>query len=146
MTEMRGRTNRTPQHAEKFLETLRKGHTVAFCATVAGISLRCAYDWREADPEFKAAWEDAYEHGSHMIEEEARRRAVDGVQEPVFYQGVEVAQVRKFSDGLMLPILRARLDRYKDRQELHHTGNITVTRLIFSAEPTPAIEHEPDDG
>lgn len=133
MTDIR--TIRTAQRAEDFLTALRKGHPVAVAAAAADMGLRSAYDWRDADPEFKARWEDAYEHGSMMIEEEARRRAVDGVLEPVFYQGTHVADVRKYSDALILPILRARLEKYRDRQELNHTGAAFVVNIHKGTTP-----------
>ena len=41
-----------------------------------------------------------------MIEAEARRRAVDGVDEPVYYQGKEVGTVRRYSDVLLIFLLK----------------------------------------
>lgn len=49
----------------------------------------------------------AKQQAADRLEEEARRRAVDGWMEPVFYKGEEVGYVRKFSDTLLLRLLEA---------------------------------------
>ncbi len=46
-----------------------------------------AYEWREADPEFAAGWDRALAVGFTALEDEAARRAYEGVDEPVIYQG-----------------------------------------------------------
>ena len=53
------------------------------------------------------------------MEGEARRRAVDGVEEPVgWYQGKPGGLVRKYSDRLLVLLLKAWIpERYKDRTE-----------------------------
>ena len=52
-----------------------------------------------------------------MLEREARRRAVEGVEEPVgFYKGEPSAYVRKYSDTLLIFLMKgARPDKYRDR-------------------------------
>jgi hypothetical protein len=46
-----------------------------------------AYAHQKADVAFAEQWEHALEQGADVLEREARRRAVEGVQEPVFHQG-----------------------------------------------------------
>ena len=44
------------------------------------------------------------------------RRALEGGEEPVFYQGKIVGSVRKYSDTLLMFMLKARRpERYRDR-------------------------------
>jgi hypothetical protein len=45
------------------------------------------YDWRRADTAFQEAWDDALEAGTDLVEFEARRRAIEGVDKPLTYQG-----------------------------------------------------------
>ncbi len=40
-------------------------------------------------------------------EEEAVRRAVDGINEPVFYKGRQVGDIRRFSDTLLIFLMKA---------------------------------------
>ena len=44
--------------------------------------------------------------GRGCLEDEARRRAVDGVDEPVFQQGKQVGTIRKHSDTLLIFLLK----------------------------------------
>src|SRR5690606_18484748 len=78
------------------------------------------YRLRKEDPDFAAAWDEAMEQASDALEVEARRRAIEGWDEPVFYQGMETGMVRKFSDTLLIFLLKgARPEKYRDR--IDHT-------------------------
>ena len=112
---------RTAKVRAAFLAGLEDGMTIAAASKAAGAGRRTMYDWREADTDFAAAWDDAYETGTDVLEDEAKRRAADGVEEPVFYQGEKVATVRKYSDTLLIFMLKGRRpEKFKDRHE--HTG------------------------
>jgi hypothetical protein len=127
---------------EPFLEALRRVPVVQHACDAVGI-LRCtAYRARISDKDFAEAWEDAMEAGVDEAEREAFRRAVQGYEEPVIYQGIvsqtalrdakgEVVRdaageivavpltVRKYSDALMGLILKGRRKKvYADRTEL----------------------------
>lgn len=110
------RTIRTPKRRLNFLQSLRgTGGNVTLSCEMAGISKRAAYDWREVDPNFATAWNEAVEAGTEELELEARRRALIGVEEPVFYQGEICGTVRKYSDTLMIFMLKGRRpDKYRD--------------------------------
>ena len=72
------------------------------------------------------------------MEREARRRGLEGWDEPVFYQGAQLATVRKYSDRMLELLLRGhRPERYKDRFE--HTGPVGgPIQLDLSVELTDA--------
>lgn len=54
--------------------------------------------------------------GTDALEDEAVRRAHEGVLKPVFQQGKEVGHVREYSDALMVTMLKARRpEKFKDR-------------------------------
>lgn len=113
---MRGRTIRTDKKRSGFLALLRDtGGNVTKACESAGIGRRSAYEWREADPEFAAEWDEAVEAGTEELEEEARRRAFSGVDEPVFYQGEVCGEVRKYSDTLLIFLLKGRRpEKYRE--------------------------------
>ena len=68
---------------------------------------------RLADADFAEAWDDPYQAGNDRLEDEAHRRAVDGVAKPVMYRGEVVGEVREYSDALLMFLLRGRRpDRY----------------------------------
>jgi len=70
---------------------------------------------------------DSLDQAAAKLEKEAMRRAVDGVEEPVYYQGERVDSITKFSDPLLKTMLQANLpDKYRDRIDANVTGDITV--------------------
>ena len=96
-----------------FLEALAETGNVTEAAKLAGIAKQTAYVSYHDDAEFRKAWDIAHLAASVPLEEEARRRAVDGVDEPVFYKGKRVATVKKYSDALLMFLLKgANPDRY----------------------------------
>lgn len=120
---MANRTTRTPKKDAAFLDGLRDGLSVTAACLDAGISRRTAYEWRDADDEFRSRWDEAVEEGTDRLEDEAQRRARDGVTEPVFYKGDVVGQVQRYSDTLMIFLLKARRpDKFKDRVTNELTG------------------------
>jgi hypothetical protein len=63
----------------------------------------------------------AREEAVDLLEGEALRRAVQGVEEPVFYKGerVDKGQVRRYSDVLLIFLLKAnRPVKFRDRVEI----------------------------
>lgn len=114
----RGRHSTEEQH-KRFLATLETGASVGAAAEAAGVVRTAAYRWRE-DADFAVLWDDAYERGTDVLEDEAKRRAVDGVPEPVgWFQGVAGGTVQKYSDALLIFSLKARRRaKYSDRTEV----------------------------
>ena len=102
------RTKRTKAREKRFLDALSRGVSVGGAAKEAGFSYGFAYKWRQADPEFAARWQEAYEEGTDRLEDEALRRAVEGFDTPVYYGGKEVGQIRRYSDRLLMFQLRGR--------------------------------------
>jgi hypothetical protein len=73
-----------------------------------------AYYHRKHDPQFAKQWDEAREYGVEMLHARAFQRALEGDLEPIFYNGVRVGYIRKFSDKLQIEMLRAyRPDRFK---------------------------------
>ncbi len=114
----------------RFLEALADTGIVYRAAKLAGTSRSRVYELRKADPDFAKAWAEAEEIAADRLEEEARRRAVDGVLEPVVSGGRVVRDdegnplaIRRYSDALLTIMLRARRpEQYRD-QKLIHAGD-----------------------
>lgn len=102
------RSVRTRDAQGRFLDALTDGATIAAACATAGIGRRTAYDWRKAEPAFAAAWTEALDIGTSALEDEAVRRAVVGVDEPVFYRGEVCGTVTKKSDTMLIFVLRRR--------------------------------------
>lgn len=92
----------------RFLEALAAGDSVRAAAAAAGVSPAEPYVWRRSDSGFKAAWLAAEEAGTDLIEEEAFRRAVKGVEKPVYRGGEVVGHVADYSDTMLMFLLKSR--------------------------------------
>src|SRR5690606_30294263 len=72
----------------------------------AKVPRRTAYDWRSADDEFKRKWDEAWESWVDRLEVSTMRRAIEGYDEPVFYQGKVVGAKKKHEPVLAIFMLK----------------------------------------
>ena len=106
----------------KFLAELRHSGLVSNACRVSGVSRTCAYAHRQKEPDFAEAWDVAEDIGVSKWENEARRRAVDGVERYQVSGGKVVMhnrrpiKIKEFSDHLMKMILCAKRPEYRDHQ------------------------------
>jgi hypothetical protein len=115
---------RTPEKSwqERFLEELAvRGSVVAAC-DAAECSRRNAYDERDRNPEFARLWDEAKRIAVERMEDEARRRAVEGTLKPVFQGGAMVGKVREYSDVLLIFLLKAHDPKYREKQQVELVG------------------------
>lgn len=126
------RTIRTPQKRAAFLEAVAAtGGNITRACKVSKLSKRAVYDWRNAEEKFKDEWEAALELGLDSLEDEARRRAHDGVSKPVFHQGKKCGVIQEYSDTLLIFMLKAgRPDKYRERVDMKHSGRVTLEQLL----------------
>jgi hypothetical protein len=113
-----------------FLAALEASGNVSAAARRAATHRCTAYRHRQADPEFRAAWDEALEVAMDDMEAEARRRAVDGWDEPVFYEGKVCGHIRKYSDALIMFLLKAYRPEFRDNDRVVHSGDTTTTVRI----------------
>ena len=126
------RTKLTPQKIQKFLDNVALGLPIVDAAQQASTTHVTLYRRRLKDPKLAEQWDEAYKQGTAVLEQEAQRRAVVGYLEPVFYQGKQIAQVRKFSDILLIFLLKARDPRFKDRVDVT-SGDQPITASFTAA-------------
>jgi len=55
-----------------------------------------------------AAWDEAVAEGIDRLEDEVHRRAVEGVDRPVYQGGVRVGEIKAYSDSLLTLLLKSR--------------------------------------
>jgi hypothetical protein len=117
-------TPKKPARWEKaFISALADTGIVSHACTAAKIERSTAYRHREQSKPFAVAWDEAVEIAADTLEMEALRRAHDGVEEPVYYKGVLVDTVRKYSDTLMIFLLKAaKPEKFRDRADLSLHG------------------------
>jgi len=93
---------------------------VSRACMAVGIGRQTAYDNRKQDKTFAIAWDEALEISTDLLEEEARRRAFNGVKKPIYQGGKRVGYVQEYSDTLLIFLLKA--NRKKFREKIEHTG------------------------
>lgn len=124
---MAKRTIRTPQKREKFLDGFGKSCNVSKACKLAGIARNSAYLWRDDDKVFATKWNKAIEQAADLLEEEAIRRAKDGVKKPVYQGGRLVGYVTEYSDTLLIFLLKgAKPQKYAERKEHKHEAKLTL--------------------
>jgi hypothetical protein len=69
-----------------FLTSYELHGSITAAADEAGSQRTLHYRWLD-NPEYKAAFEQAEENACQAVDREIRRRAVEGIEEPVVYQG-----------------------------------------------------------
>ena len=104
--------------------------------------------WKQDEP-FMLACTSIEEAIGDSLEREAYRRGVEGVEEPTgWYKGVPGGYVKKFSDSLLLALLKAyRPDKYREKVEVRGLlANLDMNKLpheaierIARGEPTLAV-------
>lgn len=116
-------TTGTAKKAAAFLCELEACGNVTRACKRSTLPLRTAYNRRDSDAKFAAAWDAALDRAVVQLEDEARRRAHDGTLKPVFYQGERCGQVREYSDTLLIFLLKAaRPERYRERVSAELSG------------------------
>jgi AcrR family transcriptional regulator len=98
---------------QRFLDTFRAIGTISKAAVAAGVSRTTVYNWIRNDRVFQESFKDAEEDVRDAIREELHRRAIEGVDEPIYQRGVLVGHVRKYSDAILLKMAAARLPEYR---------------------------------
>ncbi len=124
-------TVRTAANRHKFIEALALTANVTAACKLARVGRNVIYEWRKDDPSFKADWDEATELGTDALEDEAVRRAHQGTRKPVHYGGKKVGTVRKYSDTLLIFLLKGRRpEKFRERFD-NHPGNGFIDLLRY---------------
>jgi hypothetical protein len=143
---------------ETFIKCLSETGNVSDACAAAGVGRTTAYAHQKGDAAFAERWELALEQGADVLEREARRRAAEGVCEPVFHQGqpgtmwvdeqgkqctadtpgakAVPAHVRKYSDTLLIFLLKgAKPQKYRENVNVSGSLNIVVPSVVVEGVP-----------
>ena len=142
----------TPDRRVRFLHHLAVTGNVRRACALVGVSAQAAYVHKRRDAAFAHGWAAALLLARDAAEEVLAERALNGVEETIFYRGEAVGSRVRFDARLLLAHL-ARLDAHADQAaadpasgiaarfdeylaELHHAGE---------AGPEPAFAPPDDD-
>lgn len=131
------RRERRNRARETFLKVYGQTGNLTTAATAARISRVTVYEWQEHEPEFALACQQASVQATEVLEQEAWRRAREGIAEPVFQHGKEVGTIQRYSDQLLMFLLRARApERYRDRVDVSVTP---VIKAVAGFDPADVL-------
>lgn len=102
-------TGWTSERRVRFLSLLAEKGNVRACAAACGLSAQSAYKLRRRDPLFARAWLAALLLARDHSEQVLADRALEGVEEPIYYKGELVGTRRRYDNRLLLAHM-ARLD------------------------------------
>lgn len=123
--------NPRPGWQRAFLDGLAIAANVSLSCQAAGVSRQLVYTERKRNPAFAQQWDEALADAVDNLAAEAHRRAVEGVERTVYYQGDPVGTERVYSDTLLIYLLKIK-GGPEWRQDRHVTmeGAIDVTGRI----------------
>lgn len=107
-----------PERKKRFLDAVRKDGTISGACRLSKISRITHYLWLSNDPVYVEAFRHAMEDAVDSAERELRRRGIDGYDEPVFYQGEQIARIKKYSDACLMFYMRGRRAEFRERTEV----------------------------
>ena len=108
----------TPVLQSAYLKVLSQTGNHVMACEITGLRRDMIKRELARNEQFAAAVEEAKATAAERLEGEAYRRAVLGVEEPVFFEGRRVDTVRKYSDNLLSKLLEANDPRYSSRLKL----------------------------
>jgi len=128
---LRERFPTVPQtHLKKidtFLIAYRETGNKSLAASMAGVSTVTIGQWGRYYPQFKMCLELVKEQVIDDLEQEARRRAFQGVLEPTgWYQGQPGAYVKRYSDNLLMFLIKAHRPQFRDTTQAQGSGGVAV--------------------
>lgn len=130
-----------------FLAAIRRLPNRGSALEHAGLDRRELSDRLRTDPDFEKAFKQAFDDGLDSMEDEVVRRAVLGVDEPVYQGGLLVGHRTKYSDTLLMFFLEASRKKFRSgdmelRRPLSDEAKATM-RQVFQEVADDAGTFEP---
>ena len=120
----------SPPKQKAFLAVYAACGCITYAARKAKCSRFAHYKWMQ-DAAYAEAFAEARAEACDVLESEARRRAVEGVRKPVYYQGDVVGTVREYSDTLLIFLLKGAMpEKYRDNVKTEDTGSAELIKRL----------------
>ena len=130
----------------RFLAAFAASASVIQAARWAKLSRQAHYNWMKDDPTYPERFERVKAQAARTLEDEAVRRAHEGLRREIRYKGRVVGHEIEYSDTLMLALLKANSpEKFRDRSETAITtpdGPITI-RVEYEDVPAKTPQATP---
>ena len=130
-----------PGRKAEFLKYFAKTGNQSESLAVAGLAKSTHYKLLENNPKYTEAFETACDVATDQLIEEVTRRAVQGVPEPTgFYKGVAGGVVTRYSDSLLMALLKQRDPSFRERWEVTGAGGRSLQISVAAYQPPEVPE------
>ncbi len=132
--------NWSPKKAA-FLAAYARCGCVTQAADAAEVHRTSHQYWMRSDPDYPAAFQQAQREANDFLFRVARKRATKGWLEPVFHEGKVCGYKRKFSDTLLMFLMKSEQpEKYRDNHSLEVSGQITqIDWSMFACLPDKQV-------
>jgi hypothetical protein len=131
--------DKTRLWTDAFLAALAECGILSQAAEAAGVDRATVWRRRQDDAEFAKACDEAVDMAADKLEAEARRRAVEGVEEPVYQGGQLIGTKTVYSDSLLALLLKGRRKRvFAERVETTGADGGPVKTQVLVATGVPS--------
>jgi hypothetical protein len=132
----------------QFLSKLEEFASITTASKKSKVARRTVYDWIKDDPEFSKLYEASKAIAIEALEDEAIRRAHEGVLKPVFQSGVQVGSIREYSDTLLMFMLKGKKpETYREKFSgtlTNPDGSALEFKITIQPAPVPIANNEDD--
>jgi hypothetical protein len=126
--------NIDPTKLKNFFDALAEFPNLKRAAAIARVDARTIFKNLRKDKKLKESFDLAFRLGVNTLEEEAVRRARDGITKDIYYQGEVCGQVQNYSDQLLMFLLKAydkstfgdRVDHVSSDGSMTPSNNVVV--------------------
>lgn len=135
----------TDEVHSKFLDHYAIHGRITKAAKYAGVHVSVIYQQKKIHPTLTEDMELALEKYRDILENEARRRGVEGTVKDIYYQGEVVGEERQYSDRLLEMLLKKeRPHEFRERKEITGAGGgpLEINIVQFDDNPPPVIDAE----
>jgi hypothetical protein len=130
----------------KFIVCLGHHGNVTWALRQSKLDRGYAYDRRGTDTEFASAWEEARKIGLDVLKDEAWRRAHEGVAEPKFHAGKVCGHVRRYSDALLMFLVKQHDPSYREHFDIslgNQAGRPFMFQMMLHPDAVPPATKDP---
>lgn len=117
----------TEKSRQRYLHHLARTGRHAEAAEACGLRPATIAGHIRKDPSLREERDEALEVFRDSIERELHRRAVEGVDKPVFGKDGQVGSYKQYSDRLLLELARRHIPEYRPQQKLELAGQVKAT-------------------
>jgi hypothetical protein len=116
----------TQERKNKYLTVLQATGEKVLARHEVGVCRATVDVHRKGDPEFRDDEAEAMRLYRSSLSKEIHRRGVEGVDEPIYWQGAIVGWTKKYSDRLLIEHVRRHNPAYRERVRTEHSGSVDL--------------------